>query len=61
MSGDTGNIPGLDSILRGEILRKDALINQLHNQNKVVNKATWLTAWMLYWLNGYEFKDRFHC
>jgi hypothetical protein len=36
MSGDTGNIPGLDSILRGEILRKDALINQLHNQNKVV-------------------------
>ncbi len=30
-------IPGLDSILRGEILRRDALINQLHNQNKVVD------------------------
>merc|ERR1719233_1810880 len=34
MSGDTSNIPGLDSILRGEIMRKDALINQLVNQNK---------------------------
>ena len=34
MSGDTSNIPGLDSILRGEILRKDALITQLANQNK---------------------------
>lgn len=32
MSGDTSNIPGLDSILRGEILRKDALITQLANQ-----------------------------
>lgn len=39
MSGDTGNIPGLDSILRGEILRKDALINQLHNQNKELMAA----------------------
>ena len=34
MSGDAGNIPGLDSILRGEIMRKDALISQLANQNK---------------------------
>ena len=34
MSGDTTNIPGLDGILRGEILRKDALINQLVGQNK---------------------------
>ena len=34
MSGDTANIPGLDAILRGEILRKDALINQLVGQNK---------------------------
>ena len=34
MSGDTTNIPGLDAILRGEILRKDALINQLVGQNK---------------------------
>ena len=34
MSGDTSNIPGLDAILRGEILRKDALINQLVGQNK---------------------------
>ena len=34
MSGDTSNIPGLDTILRGEIMRKDALITQLVNQNK---------------------------
>merc|ERR1719234_2015644 len=34
MSGEAGNIPGLDSILRGEIMRKDALVNQLLNQNK---------------------------
>ena len=34
MSGDTTNIPGLDGILRGEILRKDGLINQLVGQNK---------------------------
>ena len=34
MSGDTANIPGLDAILRGEILRMDALINQLVGQNK---------------------------
>ena len=34
MSGETTNIPGLDAILRGEILRKDALINQLVGQNK---------------------------
>ena len=39
MSGDTGNIPGLDSILRGEILRKDALITQLANQNKELLNA----------------------
>merc|ERR1719282_1446620 len=36
MSGEAGNIPGLDSILRGEIMRKDALVNQLLNQNKEV-------------------------
>ena len=36
MSGDAKNqnIPGLDMILRGEILRKDTLITQLMNQNK---------------------------
>lgn len=34
MSGDASNIPGLDTILRGEILRKDALISQLVGQNK---------------------------
>ena len=28
--------PGLDAILRGEIMRKDALINQLMNQNKML-------------------------
>ena len=39
MSGDTSNIPGLDSILRGEILRKDALISQLANQNKELMAA----------------------
>jgi len=39
MSGDTSNIPGLDSILRGEIMRKDALINQLVNQNKEMLSA----------------------
>ena len=38
MSGEAGNIPGLDSILRGEIMRKDALVNQLLNQNKEVQK-----------------------
>ena len=34
MSGDpkNQNIPGLDAILRGEVLRKDALIAQLMNQ-----------------------------
>ena len=37
MSGEAGNIPGLDSILRGEIMRKDALVNQLLNQNKEVH------------------------
>lgn len=38
MSGDpkNQNIPGLDSILRGEILRKDNLIAQLMNQNKML-------------------------
>ena len=36
MSGEAGNIPGLDSILRGEIMRKDSLVNQLLNQNKEV-------------------------
>lgn len=38
MSGDpkNQNIPGLDAILRGEILRKDGLINQLMNQNKML-------------------------
>jgi hypothetical protein len=38
MSGDmkNQNIPGLDSILRGEILRKDALVKQLMDQNKML-------------------------
>ena len=38
MSGDpkNQNIPGLDAILRGEIHRKDALIAQLMNQNKML-------------------------
>ncbi len=38
LSGDpkNQNIPGLDSILRGEILRKDNLIGQLMNQNKML-------------------------
>jgi hypothetical protein len=38
MSGEpkNQNIPGLDAILRGEILRKDALITQLMNQNKML-------------------------
>ena len=35
MSSDSSNIPGLDTILQGEIMRKDALINQLVGQNKV--------------------------
>ena len=41
MSGDikNQNIPGLDSILRGEILRKDALIRQLMEQNKMLLMA----------------------
>ena len=41
MSGDpkNQNIPGLDAILRGEVLRKDALIAQLMNQNKMVMGA----------------------
>ena len=43
MSGEAGNIPGLDSILRGEIMRKDALVTQLLNQNKEVSQdiQTW--------------------
>ena len=38
MSGEVKNqnIPGLDAILRNEIIRKDALINQLMNQNKML-------------------------
>ena len=38
MSGDpkNQNIPGLDNILRGEIVRKDALISQLMAQNKML-------------------------
>ena len=38
MSGDpkNQNIPGLDAILRGEIMRKDTLIAQLMNQNKLL-------------------------
>ena len=39
MSGEAGNIPGLDSILRGEIMRKDALVTQLLNQNKEVSQV----------------------
>lgn len=34
MAADSTNIPGLDTILRGEIMRKDALIQQLVGQNK---------------------------
>ena len=38
MSGEprNQNIPGLDAILRGEIMRKDTLITQLMNQNKML-------------------------
>lgn len=38
MSGEpkNQNIPGLDSILRGEIMRKDGLIRQLMDQNKML-------------------------
>jgi hypothetical protein len=32
-------ISGLDSILRGEIIRKDALIRQLMEQNKMLLMA----------------------
>ena len=41
MSGEprNQNIPGLDSILRGEIMRKDTLIAQLMNQNKMLMSA----------------------
>ena len=41
MSGEprNQNIPGLDTILRGEILRKDTLITQLMNQNKMLMSA----------------------
>ena len=41
MSGDAKNqnIPGLDSILRGEIVRKDGLIRQLMEQNKMLLMA----------------------
>ena len=34
------NIPGLDAILRGEIMRKDALIAQLMNQVESEQKAS---------------------
>ena len=38
MSGEpkNQNIPGLDAILRGEIMRKDTLIRQLMDQNKML-------------------------
>ena len=41
MTGDpkNQNIPGLDGILRGEIMRKDALIGQLMQQNKMLMTA----------------------
>ena len=41
MSGEprNQNIPGLDAILRGEIMRKDTLIAQLMNQNKMLMSA----------------------
>ena len=41
MSGEpkNQNIPGLDTILRGEIMRKDTLITQLMNQNKMLMSA----------------------
>ena len=41
MSGEpkNQNIPGLDTILRGEIMRKDTLISQLMNQNKMLMSA----------------------
>ena len=39
MSAESTNIPGLDTILRGEIMRKDALIQQLVGQNKELMAA----------------------
>ena len=39
MSADSTNIPGLDTILRGEIMRKDGLISQLVGQNKELMAA----------------------
>jgi hypothetical protein len=38
MSGEpkNQNIPGLDGILRGEVMRKDVLIRQLMEQNKML-------------------------
>ena len=39
MSADSSNIPGLDTILRGEIMRKDGLISQLVGQNKELMAA----------------------
>jgi hypothetical protein len=41
MTGDpkNQNIPGLDAILRGEVSRKEALIAQLMNQNKMLIAA----------------------
>ena len=39
MSADSNNIPGLDTILRGEIMRKDGLISQLVGQNKELMAA----------------------
>ena len=47
MSGDpkNQNIPGLDAILRGEVLRKDALIAQLMNQGN--NKSGFLPTLFL--------------
>ena len=47
MSGDpkNQNIPGLDAILRGEVLRKDALIAQLMNQGN--NQSGFLHTFLL--------------
>ena len=39
MSAEATNIPGLDTILKGEIMRKDALIQQLVSQNKELMAA----------------------
>ena len=47
MSGEpkNQNIPGLDTILRGEIMRKDTLIKQLMDQNKMLMTTKGKKIW----------------